>query len=161
MRRNPSQGRSLTRLPGFDDPLIGSGIGSGAGGGAAINCGAVALTALRAVPPVIGFLNAKLVVLSACNTAAGEKVDEDGLSGLARAFFWAGAKSLLVIHWSVYSDAVVDLSTRSFSALESGQNQPFPATLRAATLDILADPNRSAFHYHPSYWAAFSIIGAT
>ncbi len=46
-------------------------------------------------------LNADWVVLSACNTAAGDKPGAEALSGLARAFFYAGARALLVSHWAV------------------------------------------------------------
>jgi CHAT domain-containing protein len=50
-------------------------------------------------------LDADWVILSACNTAAGGASDNaEALSGLARAFFYAGARSLLVSHWAVYSD---------------------------------------------------------
>jgi CHAT domain len=45
-------------------------------------------------------LNADWVVLSACNTAAGDKPGAEALSGLARAFFYAGARALLVSHWA-------------------------------------------------------------
>ena len=44
-------------------------------------------------------MNADFVVLSACNTAAGDKPGAEALSGLARAFFYAGARSLLVSNW--------------------------------------------------------------
>ena len=54
-------------------------------------------------------LNADWVVLSACNTAAEEKPGAEALSGLARAFFYAGARSLVVSNWEVDSDATVDL----------------------------------------------------
>ena len=46
-------------------------------------------------------LNADWVVLSACNTIAGDKPGAEALSGLARAFFYAGARALLVSHWAV------------------------------------------------------------
>jgi CHAT domain-containing protein len=49
-------------------------------------------------------LNADWVVLSACNTAAGNAPDAEALSGLASAFLFAGARSLLVTHWRVDSD---------------------------------------------------------
>ena len=48
-------------------------------------------------------LDADWVVMSACNTAAGDKFDSDALSGLARAFFYAGSRALLVSHWYVDS----------------------------------------------------------
>jgi CHAT domain-containing protein len=57
---------------------------------------------------------AKIVVLSACNTAAGDKSGAEGLSGVARAFFYAGARALLVSHWPVESDAAVKIYHRRF-----------------------------------------------
>lgn len=105
-------------------------------------------------------LNARLVVLSACNTAAGDARDSDGLSGLARAFFQSGAQSLFVTHWSVYSEAAVDMTTGVFAELSAHPQTAYANALQRATLSILDDPTRPAFHHHPSYWAAFSIIGA-
>ncbi|MCB1335599.1 MAG: CHAT domain-containing protein [Roseivivax sp.] len=104
-------------------------------------------------------LNADLVVLSACNTAAGDGGDADGLSGLARAFFQAGARALLVTQWSIYSDAAVELTTGLFAGL--GQ-QPGAqgAALRRSVLAILDDPARPPFQQHPAYWAAFTLVGA-
>jgi CHAT domain-containing protein len=61
-------------------------------------------------------LNAEWVVLSACNTAAGETPGAEALSGLARAFFYTGAKSLVVSHWEVDSEATVQLMTGMFQA---------------------------------------------
>ena len=55
-------------------------------------------------------LNADWVVLSACNTGAGDKPDAEAFSGLARAFFYAGARSLLVSHWPVWSKASKDFT---------------------------------------------------
>jgi CHAT domain-containing protein len=55
-------------------------------------------------------LDADWVVLSACNTAAGEKGNAEPLSGLARAFFYANARALLVSHWAVNSNAAVKLT---------------------------------------------------
>jgi CHAT domain-containing protein len=63
-------------------------------------------------------LNADWVVLSACNTAAGDKPGAEALSGLARAFFYAGARALLVSHWAVLQrgDAADHLHLRSDQA---------------------------------------------
>src|SRR5262249_21024977 len=61
--------------------------------------------------------NADLVVLSACNTAGGETSGGEAMSGLARAFFYAGARSLLVSHWEVYSEAAVKLTTQAFAEM--------------------------------------------
>ena len=54
-------------------------------------------------------LDADLVILSACNTAAGKEVGAKGFSGLAKSFFYAGARSLLVSHWPVESNAAAQL----------------------------------------------------
>ena len=62
-------------------------------------------------------LNSDWVVLSACNTAAGNNIGGESLSGLARAFFYAGTRSLLVSHWPVYSDAAVRLTTETFAQM--------------------------------------------
>ena len=69
---------------------------------------------LRASDIAMLKLNADFVVLSACNTAAGDKPGAEALSGLARAFFYAGAKSLLVSNWEVDSESTVALMTDLF-----------------------------------------------
>jgi CHAT domain-containing protein len=60
-------------------------------------------------------LNAAWVVLSACNTVADDKPGAEALSGLARAFFYAGAGALLVSHWSVDSEVATRLTTSTFA----------------------------------------------
>ena len=105
-------------------------------------------------------LNARLVVLSACNTAAGEAPEAEGLSGLARAFFHAGARNLMVTHWSVYSAAAVEISTGLFQELKTRPDQTHASALRHAMLAVLDDPDADVFRKHPSYWAAFAIVGA-
>lgn len=124
----------------------------------------------RATPEDDGFLtaaeiatldlNARLVVLSACNTGAGEAAGTEGLSGLARAFFHAGAGALMVTHWSVYSAAATDVSTRLFSALNDDPGLTHAEALRRAMLTIIDDSDTAPWRRHPSYWAAFSIVGA-
>jgi CHAT domain-containing protein len=59
-------------------------------------------------------MNADFVVLSACNTAAGDKPGAEALSGLARAFIYAGARSLIVSNWEVDSEATVALMAGVF-----------------------------------------------
>ena len=65
-------------------------------------------------------IDADWVILSACNTAGAGSANAELLSGMARAFFYAGARSLLVSHWAVNSDATVELITKTFAALQSG-----------------------------------------
>src|SRR5262249_42034196 len=61
-------------------------------------------------------LDAAWVILSACNTAAGGAQGAEALSGLARAFFYAGARALLVSHWEVDSAATVKLIAAAVGA---------------------------------------------
>jgi len=102
-------------------------------------------------------LNADFVVLSACNTAAAQgNGDAEGLSGIARAFFFAGAHGLLVSHWAVKSSAAVALTTATFKALKTGltPNRRSEA-LRRSMLQLL----NSGPDPQPAYWAAFSFVG--
>ena len=98
-------------------------------------------------------LNADWVVLSACNTASGDKVGADALSGLARAFFYAGARALLVSHWAVDSQAAVDLTTRTFAALAADSKLTRAEAFRNAILMAIDEG------YTPNYWAPFVIVG--
>ena len=104
-------------------------------------------------------LNADMVILSACNTAAGADDEGEGLSGLARAFFHAGARSLLVTHWSVYSNAAVRLTTTTFDVLAADPGLSRSDALRRSMLSVLDDPDATDFELHPSYWAPFALVG--
>src|SRR5262249_23117669 len=64
-------------------------------------------------------LNADWVVLSVCKTAAEEKPGAEALSGLARAFFYAGARSLIVSHWQVDDQATAKLMIKCFCSYQS------------------------------------------
>ncbi len=109
-------------------------------------------------------LNADWVILSACNTAAGTSSEEaaqgtESLSGLARAFFYAGARSLLVSYWPVASPAAVRLTTGAFDALEKDPSIGRAEAMRRSMLAILDDPNATASDLDPFYWAPFSLVG--
>src|SRR3984893_11517535 len=80
-------------------------------------------------------LNADWVVLSACDTAAGEKPGAQALSGLARAFFYAGARALLVSHWAVDSVAAARLTTRTFALMADDLGIGRAEALRRAMLE--------------------------
>lgn len=101
-------------------------------------------------------LNADLVVLSACNTAAeGGAFGGEALSGLADAFFNAGARAVLASHWEVPSHATVRLMTGFFTDLKRAGGRGLAAALRRSELALIADPATA----HPFYWAAFTLIG--
>jgi CHAT domain-containing protein len=103
-------------------------------------------------------LNADWVVLSACNTIAGDKPGAEALSGLARAFFYAGARSLLVSHWGVDSLAVTRLTTSTFEILKSDPKLGRAEALRRAMLAYLGDSSNPENAY-PAWWGPFAIIG--
>jgi CHAT domain-containing protein/Tfp pilus assembly protein PilF len=103
-------------------------------------------------------LNADWVILSACNTAAGDKPGAEALSGLARAFFYAGARTLLVSHWPVYSDAAVQLLDLTFAELRAQPEIDRSEAFRRAMIALIDDPAQDD-NPHPSVWAPFSVIG--
>jgi tetratricopeptide (TPR) repeat protein/CHAT domain-containing protein len=103
-------------------------------------------------------LNADWVVLSACNTAAGDKPGAEALSGLARAFFYAGARALLVSHWSVSSDSATRLATSTFDATKSDGSVGRAEALRRAMLAYMNDKS-GPLNAYPAFWGPFSVIG--
>jgi CHAT domain-containing protein len=102
-------------------------------------------------------LDADWVILSACNTAAGEARGAEALSGLARAFFYAGARALLVSHWYVNSDATVALIKGAFEQLKAAPKFGRAEALRRSMLALIdKGPERFA---HPAAWAPFVVVG--
>jgi CHAT domain-containing protein len=102
-------------------------------------------------------LNAEWVVLSACNTASGDKPGAEALSGLARAFFYAGGRSLLVSNWVVQSDSTVKLMTGTFAAA-SDPKLSHAEALQKAMLAMIDDARQPEWA-DPKYWAPFVVVG--
>jgi CHAT domain-containing protein len=96
------------------------------------------------------------VILSACNTAGGEAKSVQALSGLAKAFFYAGARSMLVSHWYVDSQATVMLITKAFDELKWDPKIGRARALRQAMLSLIKSKQRT---WHPAYWAPFVVVG--
>jgi CHAT domain-containing protein len=101
-------------------------------------------------------INADWVLLSACNTASPDLQDAEGLSGLARGFFYAGASALLVSHWSLADDTAATLVPTAIG-LQADKGLSRAEALRRASLAILDE--LGADHTHPFYWAPFVLIG--
>jgi CHAT domain-containing protein len=101
-------------------------------------------------------LDADWVVLSACNTAGGETANSEAFSGLARAFFYAGARALLVTHWPVGSQAAVAITTGTVAAMNSRPGTGRAEALRQSLLALIAKGGASA---QPSSWAPFVLVG--
>lgn len=102
-----------------------------------------------------------LVILSACNTA-GDNGSGESLSGLARAFFFAGAKGLLVSQWSVDDEATKTLMTEIFRRYGNGSSIAPAKALQTGMLALLDQSTRRADHAyfaHPYAWAPFMLVG--
>ncbi|MDP2915919.1 MAG: CHAT domain-containing protein [Candidatus Aminicenantes bacterium] len=98
-------------------------------------------------------MRASLVGLSACQTGLGRFVRGEGIEGLNRAFFYAGASSVLMTLWSVNDEAGSQLVERFYRRLRAAD--PIMDALRAAKLDLVRSPAFS----HPYYWAGYVITG--
>jgi tetratricopeptide (TPR) repeat protein len=132
-------------LKGLWEPalLVGTAAGSGEDG----LLGASEIAALK--------LDADWVILSACNTAAGDDAEAPAYSGLASAFAQAGARSLMLSHWRVRDDAAAKLSVGTVRGSAAGL--PRAEALRQAQLALMADrsvPDAA----HPAIWAPFVIV---
>ncbi len=102
------------------------------------------------------------MILSACNSGGpGGTTAGESLSGLARSFFYAGARSLLVTHWSVNDQVAAYLVADTLRRMGESPGAGVSAALRAAQLAMLDDAGKGliADVSHPFYWAPFAVIG--
>lgn len=112
-------------------------------------------------------LNADWVVLSACNTAAGDSNGSEAVSGLGRAFFYTGARALLVSNWPVETVAARKLMTDLFRRQVNASSLGKAEALRQSMLGLIDGPGaqdpktgRVSFSYaHPLFWAPFVVVG--
>ena len=108
-------------------------------------------------------LDADWVVLSACNTASADGKAAEAVSGLGRAFFYAGARSLLVSNWAVETTSARMLTTELFRQQAQNPALTRAEALRASMLALMDKPTQngqSNFGYsHPVFWAPFSLVG--
>jgi CHAT domain-containing protein len=107
-------------------------------------------------------LDANAVILSACNTGGpGNSTRGESLSGLARAFFFAGARSMLVTHWSINDQTSAFLVADTLRRLVAGNDGGLAGALRQAQLGLIGRAGKDLPPYlaHPFYWAPFALIG--
>jgi CHAT domain-containing protein len=112
-------------------------------------------------------LNADWVVLSACNTASGQGAGSEAISGLGRAFFYAGARALLVSNWPVETTSARALTTDLFQRQSADPGLTRAKALQQTMNGLIDDghyvdpkTNRVVFSYaHPIFWAPFTLVG--
>jgi CHAT domain-containing protein len=101
-------------------------------------------------------LSAEWVVLSACNSGAGNAETGEALSGLATAFTYAGAKSLLVSHWPVRDDAAAFLTVNTVKYHHAGMSK---AQALQRAMNDLRNHEGIPDAQHPAIWAPFILVG--
>lgn len=112
-------------------------------------------------------LNADWVVLSACNTAAGNGAGAEAVSGLGLAFFYAGTRAILVSNWPVETTSARTLTTDLFRREAANPSISRAQALREAMVGLIDGPGyvdpvqkKTVFSYaHPIFWAPFSLVG--
>lgn len=97
-------------------------------------------------------LNANLVVLSACQTGKGKLERGEGVMGLARAFLYAGAESVVASLWSINDKAASVFMSGFYKGLSQGLSKE--QALQNAKLDMIQSKYK-----HPFYWAPFVLSG--
>ena len=97
-------------------------------------------------------LNAKLVVLSACETGMGDNVRGEGILGMARGFMYAGAERIVSSLWKVSDPATAELMTQFYTAMLNEGATPAQALQQAQRAMWQAGKL-------PYYWAAFTLQG--
>ena len=132
-----------------DEPAIVTSAPSGAKDASSALLTASEISALK--------LDADVVILSACNSGGpGGAMGGESLSGLARAFFFAGARSMLVTHWSVNDQASAFLVGDTLRRLKAERGGGLADALRQSQLALMGGAGSLG---HPFFWAPFALIG--
>jgi CHAT domain-containing protein len=122
-------------------------------------------TGLLTLSDILGLkMDADWVVLSACNTAAGDGAGAEAVSGLGRGFFYAGSRALLVTHWPVETRSARLLVTQTFERYANTPNMSRAEALKQASLAVMQSSAESGgkplFSYaHPVFWAPYALVG--
>jgi CHAT domain-containing protein/tetratricopeptide (TPR) repeat protein len=97
-------------------------------------------------------LNSDLVVLSSCNSGLGRIDESEGIIGMSKAFFEAGAKSIIVSLWEVNDKYTSRLMTLFYKKLSDGLDKS--EALRQAKIEFIKE-----YSPNPYYWGAFVLSG--
>jgi CHAT domain-containing protein len=112
-------------------------------------------------------LNSDWVVLSACNTGAAHGAGAEAVSGLGRAFFYAGTRAILVSMWPVETTSAKKLTTGLFRYQKENKTLSRARALRKSIIGLIDSPGIKdnatgkiiASYAHPIFWAPFTIVG--
>jgi CHAT domain-containing protein len=137
-------------FPGLTEPSL---VLSPSRNGDAVNDGLLAATQIAALP-----LRARLVVLSACNSARYEpSIIDSGIQGLSASFAIAGVPAMIASLWPIESSLTRDLITDTFRAARD-RNVPIADALAIAMRKHLDGPAPRPL-LHPRFWAALIVLG--
>jgi CHAT domain-containing protein len=146
-----THGLMAGEVPGITEPAL---VLTRARGGAENNDGLLLASEIAGLS-----LRADLVILSACNTGRiNARAGVTGISGLARGFFAAGARSLFVSHWAVASDATALLLAKTIELMKNDPLLGKADALRQAML-WMRQSGAGADYSSPQFWGAFSVVG--
>ncbi len=143
--------RGMTARPQSANPLLRSGIALAGANLSRRNGDAGILTALEA--SMLDLRGTELVTLSACDTGLGDVRNGEGVYGLRRGFFLAGAETIVMSMWPVSDYVTRGVMTRYYGGLARGEGRG--AALRQVQRALLADPATR----HPYFWAGFIQAG--
>lgn len=108
-------------------------------------------------------LNADWVILSACNSGAGEGASAEALSGLGRSFFYAGSRSIYVTQWPVESESAKQIVIKTMEVFQTtgmGRAESASAAMRHVLGNGSTDFNGKSISYaHPAFWAPYMLVG--
>jgi CHAT domain-containing protein len=144
-------------LPGLDQPAL----ALSPAAGTSISDGLLKLEDILKLS-----LDADLVVLSACNTAAADGTGAEAVSGLGRGFFYAGARAVLATHWPVETVSARQLVTHLFERYSQDGKLTRAQALRRAMLELIdkevatdGSGKPVSAYAHPAFWAPYALYG--
>ena len=97
-------------------------------------------------------LRARLVVLSCCHSGQGE-LKSEGVVGIARAFLYAGARSVLASLWAIDDEATLEFMRSFYQDLRKGNSTS------VALYQAMKSLRESEKFFAVKYWAPFVLIG--
>ncbi|MCB0688243.1 MAG: CHAT domain-containing protein [Saprospiraceae bacterium] len=100
-------------------------------------------------------MQARMVILSACETGTGHLFRGEGISSIARGFSYAGARSLVATRWSVNDKTTSQLVETFLNEIKQGRQKDL--ALRSAILNYIDRQN--SFYAHPFFWSSFMLMG--